>query len=107
MVNWVEVLKALANKNRLEIFQHLRHEGSASETPESRGNSARPEEGQGVTELARIFELSPSTVSEHLKELRRAGLINVKKTGPWVRCWVNQDMLKELSAYFAPDQGNH
>lgn len=103
----MEVLKALANKNRLEIFQYLRREGTSSGAPEAAGNAPRPEEGQGVTELAKIFELSPSTISEHLKELRRAGLIKVRKTGPWVRCRVNEDMLKELSAYFAPDRGNH
>ncbi|MHB9010583.1 MAG: ArsR/SmtB family transcription factor [Carboxydocellales bacterium] len=62
-------------------------------------------QGQGVTELARVFELSPSTVSEHLKELRRAGLIKAKKNGPWIRCRVNQDMLQQLSSYFAPEQG--
>ena len=64
----------------------------------------KPTEGQGVTELAKVFALSPSTVSEHLKELRRAGLIKTKKNGPWIRCRVNQDMLKELSSYFAPEQ---
>lgn len=109
MVDWVEVLKALANKNRLDIFQFLRHEGNSvpPEQQENHGNmpKSKPEDGQGVTELARVFELSPSTVSEHLKELRRAGLIKVKKNGPWIRCRVNQDMLKELSTYFAPEQG--
>ena len=125
MAEWVEVLKALANKNRLDIFQYLRHESNADFTPEQGANPPQPmsargqgprtgpgsgqlpgrDEGQGVTELARVFELSPSTVSEHLKELRRAGLIKAKKNGPWIRCRVNQDMLQQLSSYFAPEQG--
>ncbi|MFZ3171847.1 MAG: metalloregulator ArsR/SmtB family transcription factor [Carboxydocellales bacterium] len=123
MAEWVDVLKALANKNRLDIFQYLRHEGNADSTPEQGANPPQPllakgqglgpgqgqaqgqAQGQGVTELARVFELSPSTVSEHLKELRRAGLIKAKKNGPWIRCRVNQDMLQQLSSYFAPEQG--
>jgi ArsR family transcriptional regulator len=107
VAEWVDVLKALANKNRLDIFQYLRHEGNADVTPEQGANPPQPlsAKGQGVTELARVFELSPSTVSEHLKELRRAGLIKAKKNGPWIRCRVNQDMLQQLSSYFAPEQG--
>lgn len=86
MDEWIEVLKALANRNRLEILQFLRESG---------GNP-------GVTELARHFGLSASTMSEHLKELRRAGLIKVRKSGSRVTCWVDREMLRQLSVFFLP-----
>lgn len=86
MVNWTDVFKALANQNRLEIFRFLREEG---------GNP-------GVTELAKRFELSASTTSEHLKELRRAGLIKMKKIGSRVTCSVDQEMLRQLGEFFEP-----
>ncbi|HEX3031992.1 MAG TPA: metalloregulator ArsR/SmtB family transcription factor [Bacillota bacterium] len=88
-MDWVEVIKALANKNRLEIFQYLR------QAPEQ-----GDETGQGVTELARHFGLAASTASEHLKELRRAGLVVMNKHGPRVTCSINQDMLYRLSEFF-------
>lgn len=37
-----------------------------------------------VCQITAVLELAPSTVSAHLKELRRAGLVAERKVGRWV-----------------------
>ena len=37
-----------------------------------------------VCQLTAVLELAPSTVSAHLAELRRAGLVEERKEGRWV-----------------------
>ena len=37
-----------------------------------------------VCQITAVLELAPSTVSAHLKELRRAGLVSERKAGRWV-----------------------
>jgi len=87
-----EILKALANENRLAIFEYLRQ------------RHAFVFKGQGtpsVGEIASEFDLALSTVSHHLKELYRAGLITCERRGKHVFCVVNQAALEALEGYFA------
>ena len=62
----VELLKALAHPVRLRILALLR-DGELC-----------------VCQVAEILRLAPSTVSEHLTDLRRAGLVQERKVGRWV-----------------------
>ena len=62
----VETLKALAHPVRLRILALLR-DGELC-----------------VCEVAEVLELAPSTVSEHLTGLRRAGVVREWKAGRWV-----------------------
>jgi DNA-binding transcriptional ArsR family regulator len=62
----VQTFKALAHPARLRILAML-----------------RPGELCGC-QLAAVLDLSPSTVSAHLAELRRGGLIAERKEGRWV-----------------------
>ncbi len=48
--------------------------------------------------------IAPSTVSHHLKELRQAGLIQMARRGRQVACWVEKDVLEELSTFFNLDK---
>ncbi|MGD8413134.1 MAG: ArsR family transcriptional regulator, partial [Candidatus Latescibacterota bacterium] len=52
-----------------------------------------------VSRLAEQFDLSLSTVSHHLKELRIAGLIVCEKRGQTVYCAPNEAVLRKLQAY--------
>lgn len=54
-----------------------------------------------VGELGRELSISPSTVSHHLKELRRAGLIKTQRRGRNIECWTDPDVLSELAKFFA------
>ena len=85
-------LKALANDNRMAIFEYLRRqEVSVLKAPDC----------PSVGEIASEFDLALSTVSHHLKELYRAGLIRCERRGKNVFCVVNRDALKGLKEYFS------
>lgn len=69
-------LKALASDVRMQILILL-------------GNRNR----MSVGEVADHLELGTSTVSEHLKELRRAGFVSHKKEGKSVYYQLNKDSI--------------
>lgn len=57
-----------------------------------------------VGEIGDELEVAPSTVSHHLKELRRAGLIHMERKGRNIECWVEPGTLRGLAAFFVPEQ---
>ena len=91
------IFKALSDRNRLAIFQTIRTcccdcgAVNDAEAPDDTGNS--------VSDIASRFDLSLSTVSHHLKELRTAGLIICEKRGQWVYCRPNPDVLKDIEEF--------
>jgi ArsR family transcriptional regulator len=110
------MFKALSDRNRLEIFQRIRScccecvvgdepatdaaTEAGREAGDTEGASRKPAEaGSSVSEIANQFDLSLSTVSHHLKELRAAGLIICEKKGQWVYCRPNPDVLKEIGGF--------
>jgi ArsR family transcriptional regulator, arsenate/arsenite/antimonite-responsive transcriptional repressor len=56
-----------------------------------------------VCELTGAFELTPPTISHHLKILREAGLIGSERRATWVYYWINPGVLARLSALLSPD----
>ena len=76
MVELATMFRALSDPNRLAIYRLIRERDRASVEELERSISA----------LAREFELSLSTVSHHIKELRQAGLIRCAKRGQTVYC---------------------
>ena len=86
--------RALANPHRLGLFLRL---ARCCGAPAVRDATMR--ECVGV--LARDLDLAPSTVSHHLKELRRAGLIEMERKGQQVECWVETRVLVQLAGFFA------
>ncbi len=87
------VFKALANPHRLAIFLNL----ASCCRP---GEVCEVEERACVSELGAGLGLAQSTVSHHLKELRQAGLIHMKRKGQTIECWVEPNTLTELSGFF-------
>lgn len=90
-VDLAAVFKALADPNRLAIFELVRERGSGVHTVEEAENS--------ISKIAREFDLSLSTVSHHLKELRNAGLIHCEKHGQTVYCTPAQDALEAIATF--------
>lgn len=81
------IFRALGDPSRLAIFELVRDccfEDSGHSTADLRNS---------VTEIARQFDLSLSTVSHHLKELRNAGLIRCERQGQHIFCSVNPEVL--------------
>jgi len=90
-----EVFGALSNPNRLSIFMRLASccmpGGTCNTDAEMRAC---------VGEVGRDLGIAPSTVSHHIKELHRAGLIRMERRGQTVMCWIDPQTLDWLSAFF-------
>lgn len=87
------LFKALSDQNRLKILQLLR------ECCPSGCQLTETDERNTVSRLAEQFDLSLSTVSHHLKELRVAGLIVCEKRGQSVYCAPNESVLRKLESF--------
>lgn len=92
-----EAFKALSNPNRLKIFQQLLN----CCTP---GTVCPAEQAAKhcVGDLGNGLNIAPSTLSHHIKELSRAGLIQMERRGQHVDCWVDQAVIDELGQFFQP-----
>ena len=90
-----EMFKALSNRHRVAIFRRL----VSCCVP---GTQCSPGESgsECVGDLGRDLGIAPSTVSHHIKELRRAGLIHIERRGRKVECRVEPAMLDALSQFF-------
>jgi ArsR family transcriptional regulator len=53
-----------------------------------------------VGAVGKNLGLAPSTISHHIKELHRAGLIKMKRRGQTVECWVDPETLDSLATFF-------
>ena len=87
-------LKALANASRLKIFLRL-----VSCCGTDTGCGVDPGSAC-VGEVGGDLGLAPSTVSHHLRELQRAGLIATRRSGQRIECWVPRDALETLAGFF-------
>ncbi len=87
-----EVFKALSNPNRLHIFLRL-----VSCCPPGTKCSSDAAVRRCVGEIGQDLEIDPSTVSHHLKELRRSGLIRVERRGKNILCWVDRETVLGLA----------
>ncbi|MCE0483240.1 MAG: metalloregulator ArsR/SmtB family transcription factor [Methylacidiphilales bacterium] len=86
--------KALAHPHRLAIF--LRLAGCC----ERRGCDAEACARFCIGELGKGLGIGQPTVSHHLKELARAGLISTRKHGQSTQCWVAETTLDEFAQFF-------
>lgn len=89
--HFAEVFKALSNPNRLHIFLRL-----VSCCPPGTKCTSDTAVRRCVGELGQDLEIDPSTVSHHLKELRRAGLIRMERRGKHILCWVDRETVLAL-----------
>jgi DNA-binding transcriptional ArsR family regulator len=87
------IFRALGDPSRLAIFELVREC-----CREDYGHSAT-ELRNSVSEIAREFDLSLSTVSHHLKELRTAGLIRCERQGQHIFCSVNPEVLSVVEQF--------
>ena len=92
---FAEMFKALSNPNRLSIFLRLASCCVPGTTCSDAG------ECECVGELGKDLGLAPSTVSHHIKELHRAGLIRMERRGQNVECWVDPETLNVLAMFFS------
>jgi ArsR family transcriptional regulator, arsenate/arsenite/antimonite-responsive transcriptional repressor len=90
--DYAEAFKALSNPNRLAIFLHL-----LWCCPPGGLCNFDEEKGKCVGEVGRRLDIAPSTISHHLKELRRSGLIHMEKKGKFTECRVDMEVVTVLA----------
>lgn len=90
-----EQFKALGNPNRLALFIRL-----ATCCPLDTSCGTKEEVRLCVGQLGEDLSISPSTLSHHMKELNRAGLVQMTRKGKQVECWVDSRTLMQLAAFF-------
>lgn len=90
-----DIFKALSNPHRLALFSRLMSccAPGTKCTPDTAVRFCVGELGDGL-------DIAPSTLSHHLKELNRAGLVNMERRGKNIECWVEPDVLNSLAAFF-------
>lgn len=88
---------ALANPHRLRMYRRLRTRELECSAEES--TCSYTDRCCNVGELAADLNIHPATVSHHLKELSRAGLVATKRTGRFVYCSLNHDAFVRLAAF--------
>jgi len=91
-----EAFKALSNPNRLQIYQRL-----LSCCAPGTACSSDVVNGFCVGELGKNIAIAPSTLSHHVKELQRAGLITTRRNGKNVECFVEPTKVQILKEFFA------
>ncbi len=82
----VPILAALAQPTRLQILDRVAVAGP---------------EGVAAGELARAIRCPPSTLSFHLKELSRTGVLEARPEGRFVLYSLRRPALKALALYIA------
>jgi len=100
---FAEMFKALSNPNRLKIFLRL----ISCCTPGTTWNLQNGSESEGcacVGDLSQDLHIVPSTISHHIKELRHAGLIRMKRKGQRVECSIDPEAIAALQGFFVPGE---
>ena len=86
-----KVMKALSNENRLKLYLEIaKHEESDFEAQEC-----------NLSDIVKIFGLSPPTISHHLKELANADLITTEKRGKYLVARINKRTLGTVKKMLA------
>jgi ArsR family transcriptional regulator, arsenate/arsenite/antimonite-responsive transcriptional repressor len=87
-VDLSRLFKAMADPVRLRLLSLIAsHEGGEA----------------CVCDLTDAFDLTPPTISHHLKVLRQAGLITGERRGTWVYYRVHHEVLTRLSTVLRSD----
>ena len=90
-----KIMKALSNENRLNLYLEIaKHVESDFEEKECT-----------LSDIVKIFGLSPPTISHHLKELANADLIVTEKRGKYLVARINKETLSVVKKVLAGIEG--
>ena len=91
-----KIMKALSNENRLNLYMEIaKHEESDFETQEC-----------NISDIVKIFGLSPPTISHHIKELANADLITTEKRGKYLVARIKKETLAEVKQILSSIEGD-
>ncbi len=95
LAEFAAMFKALSNPKRLAIFLRLASCCSGRLTCD-----ITRAKGECVGELGKDLGIAPSTVSHHIKELHRSGLLKMERRGKQITCWIEPATVDRLRAFF-------
>lgn len=95
---FAEYFNALSHPHRLRIFLKL--------ATQCKGKVCKTDVDvkSCVSDVGKGLNIAPSTLSHHVKELKRVGLIHVERNGQSIGCWVETRTLKEIETFFSDIQ---
>jgi ArsR family transcriptional regulator len=97
----IKIFKALGNETRFKIFKNIYTGGYACSINDTKPDDDIIAQATCVTTIAQYFNFALPTISRHLKELRDAGLITMRKSKNKIYIEPNLEIVKELSECFA------
>lgn len=95
--------KALGDPTRLRILEFL---ACRCEVAVDEEGDVRPIQGATVGEVCCHItgvDTVTSTISHHVKELKNAGLIEVRRKGRYMVCRVNEEAMESLGVPLLPN----
>jgi ArsR family transcriptional regulator len=98
---FADIFKALSNPNRLKIFLRLISCCKPGNPATIKETVTEVEGCACVGELGQDLGIVPSTISHHIKELRRAGLIRVERNGQKIECSMDPEALAAIHGFFS------
>jgi len=93
-----DIFEALSNPNRLKIFLRLStwcRPGTVGIYDKKTGADT-----MFIGDLGKELAVGKPTVSHHIKELRRVGIIQTERRGQNIACWIDPDIIDQLRALF-------
>jgi DNA-binding transcriptional ArsR family regulator len=99
----VRIFKALGNENRLKILETISRNQEKYDCGAQDVGKFDIEQSVAccVDEIVGQFEMAQSTISQNLKELHNAGLLERHKKAQWVYYTINREKFEELKEYLA------
>lgn len=91
-----DIFKALSNPNRLKIMHKLMdccNLGTKLQFDVHKRTAY-------IGELGADLGIGKSTISHHIKELRRVKLIITERHGQKIKCWTNAELITSIGDFF-------
>jgi DNA-binding transcriptional ArsR family regulator len=89
-----EIFNVLSNPTRLQIYHHILKEACECDLDNKKGLS-----GNCVSKISEALDLNQPTVSNHIKELVRADLVDIRKVGNVNYLFGKHSTLDEVIAF--------
>mgnify|MGYP005664093637 FL=1 len=100
MEDKIKIFKALGNETRFKIFKNIFTGGYACSIDDTQPKDDIIAQATCVTTIAEQFDFALPTISRHLKELKEAKIITMKKSKNKIYIEPNIDTMKEIASCF-------